>query len=147
MTIVRHYPAAPVLGASAAIFRDGRLLVARRALAPMAGLWSFPGGGVELGETLHEAVRREVREEIGCDIRPVAFIDHAEIIARDGDGRVERHLVVACYAALWLGGEPAPSREAAAVAWVDRAALATLKTTPRLPQLAAMAAASLKLAW
>ncbi|ALK09753.1 NUDIX hydrolase [Blastochloris viridis] len=145
--VSRHYPAAPVLGASAAIFHGGRLLVARRGFQPMAGLWSLPGGGVELGETLMEALCREVREEVGCEVRPAAFIGHAEIIHRDDDGRVARHMVVACFAAEWLAGEPAPSAEAPDVAWVDRAALAARPTTDRLPELAAAAAASLGIAW
>ncbi|WP_246164318.1 NUDIX hydrolase [Blastochloris sulfoviridis] len=147
MSVSRHYPAAPVLGASAAIFRDGRMLVARRGHAPMAGLWSLPGGGVEVGETLHEAVRREVREEIGCEIRLGAFIGHAEIIHRDPDGRVARHLVVACFAAEWAAGEPTPSAEAPEIAWVDRAQLAARPTTDRLDELAAAAAASLGVPW
>lgn len=145
--VSRHYPVAPVVGASAAIFRDGRLLVARRGFQPMAGLWSFPGGGVELGETLEETLRREVREEVGCEVRPKAFIGHAEIIHRDQDGRVARHMVVACFAAEWASGEPTPSAEAPEVTWVDRAQLEARPTTDRLPELAAIAARSLGIAW
>jgi mutator protein MutT len=146
-SVSRHYPAAPVVGASAAIFRNGRLLVARRGFQPMAGLWSFPGGGVELGETLEETLRREVREEVGCEVQPRAFIGHAEIIHRDGEGRIARHMVVACFAAEWLSGEPAPSLEAPEVAWVDRAELESRPTTDRLPELAAIAASSLGIPW
>ena len=113
----------------------------------MAGLWSFPGGGVELGETLEETLRREVREEVGCEVRPTAFIGHAEIIHRDEAGRIARHMVVACFAAEWLSGEPTPSAEAPEVAWVDRAELEARPTTDRLPDLAAIAAGSLGIPW
>ena len=143
----RDYPQTPFLAVSAAIFRNGRLLVARRGTPPMVGVWSFPGGGVELGETLAEAVAREVREEVGCEIALHECIGHSEVVLRDEAGLVSRHMVVACFAARWLAVEPTCSPEALEVAWVDRAALATLSTTARLPDFAARAAARLGLAW
>ena len=63
----------PYLAVSAAIFRDGRVLIVRRARPPAHGLYTLPGGGVELGETLEEAVIREVREETAPDVAPLAL--------------------------------------------------------------------------
>src|SRR5215471_7149694 len=71
MTDARRYPDRPFLAASAAIVRDGKVLVVRRARPPAGGLFSLPGGVVEVGETLHEAVAREVREETSLTIEPV----------------------------------------------------------------------------
>ena len=64
----RTYPTRPYLAVSAAIFRDGRVLIVRRARPPAHGLYTLPGGGVELGETLEEAVVREVREETALEV-------------------------------------------------------------------------------
>ena len=73
MTDSRRYPNRPYLAVSAAIVRDGKVLVVRRARTPALNLYTLPGGGVEIGETLHEAVMREVREETGLD--PVGLRD------------------------------------------------------------------------
>ena len=70
MTDARAYPTRPFLAVSAAIVRDGRVLVVRRARAPANGLFSLPGGVVEAGETLHEAVIREISEETAIAIEP-----------------------------------------------------------------------------
>ena len=101
----RHYPDRPYLGVSVAAWRDGEVLLVKRGRAPLVGYWSFPGGGVEIGERLEEAARREVREETGMEIAVDRQIDHAEIIARDADGRIERHYVLIVFAARVLSGE------------------------------------------
>jgi 8-oxo-dGTP diphosphatase len=94
----RRYPDRPYLGVSVAVWRDGEVLLVRRGRAPLAGSWSFPGGGVSLGERLEDAARREVREETGIDIAIVRQIDRAEIIVRDAEGRIERHYVLIVFA-------------------------------------------------
>src|ERR1700758_652747 len=101
----RNYPTRPFLAVSAAIFRDGRVLIVRRARPPAHGLYTLPGGGVELGETLEEAVIREVREETALDVAPVALAGYRQAIARDGAGRIERHFVILPFAARWIAGE------------------------------------------
>ena len=83
----RLYPTRPILAASTAVFRDGLVLIARRARAPMAGVYSLPGGAVEVGETLREAAARELVEEVGVEADILAFIDHVEPIVREGDQR------------------------------------------------------------
>src|SRR4029077_15963613 len=112
----RTYPPRPILAGSAAIFRDfrdGRGVVARRARPPAHGLYTLPGGVVELGETLQQAVIREIREETGPAIAPVVLAGYREAIARDDAGRIERHFVILPFAARWVGGELALNEELA----------------------------------
>ena len=82
----RIYPQRPFLAVSAAIVRDGKVLVVRRARRPALAVYTMPGGVVEAGETLTQAVMREVREETALDIEPVAFAGHREVIVRDAQG-------------------------------------------------------------
>jgi len=135
----RQYPERPFLAASAAIVRDGKVLVVRRARAPADGVFSLPGGVVETGETLHEAVKREVREETGLTIEPVALAGFREAIVRDRDNRVERHFVILPFAARWIAGEPVLNEELSEWRWVNQDELATLPTTPGLAAIVAAA--------
>ena len=136
----RTYPTRPYLAVSAAIFRDGRVLIVRRARPPAHGLYTLPGGGVELGETLEGAIIREVREETGLEIAPLALVGFREAIARDAAGRVERHFVILPFAARWVGGEIALSEELAEAHWRKPDELAGLKTTEGLAEIIAAAA-------
>jgi 8-oxo-dGTP diphosphatase len=144
MSDVRAYPERPFLAVSAAIMRDGKVLVVRRARKPALNLYTLPGGAVETGETLAEAVMREVREETQVDIEPVALAGNREVIMRDAQGRVERHFVILCFAARWLSGEPVLNEELDDARWLAPAELAGLKTTEGLAEIVAAAAARLK---
>jgi len=135
----RIYPQRPYLAVSAAIIRDGKVLVVRRARQPALGIYTLPGGGVETGETLMQAVTREVREETSMDIEPVALAGHREAIARDAQGRVERHFVILCFAARWLSGEPVLNEELDDARWLAPAALSSLRTTEGLAEIVAAA--------
>jgi 8-oxo-dGTP diphosphatase len=135
----RSYPQRPFLAVSAAIVRDGKVLVVRRARKPAINLYTFPGGGVELGETLTEAVIREVREETALAIDPVALAGHREAIVRDADGRVERHFVILCFASRWLAGEPALNEELDDWRWVAPVELSAMRTTDGLAEVAVAA--------
>ena len=135
----RLYPARPILAVSAAVFRDGRALVIRRARAPMVGCWSLPGGVVEVGETLAQALARELAEEVGIEAEVVAFNRHVEPILCEGE-RVKTHFVIASFVARWRRGEPRVSDEADAVLWIEPDACAGLKTTPGLAGIVASAA-------
>jgi ADP-ribose pyrophosphatase YjhB (NUDIX family) len=132
MTESRAYPARPFLAVSAAIIRDGRILVVRRARPPADGLFSLPGGLVETGETLTEAVEREVAEETGLAIEPVALAGFREAIMRDGEQRVKRHFVILSFASRWRGGEFLLNEELSEARWVTREELARLPTTDGL---------------
>ena len=135
----RLYPARPIVAASVAVFRDGRVLIARRARAPLAGLYALPGGVVEVGETLHAAALRELAEEVGLAAEILAFVDHVEPIHFDG-ARVREHYVIAAFVARWRSGEARASAEADAVAWIEPEAIARWPTTPELPAIVAKAA-------
>ena len=128
----RSYPTRPYLAVSAAVFRDGRVLIVRRARPPAHGLYTLPGGGVELGETLEQAVIREIREETALDIEPVGLVGFRQAIVRDDAGKVERHFVILPFAARFLGGEILLSDELAEAHWRLPEELAGLKTTEGL---------------
>jgi ADP-ribose pyrophosphatase YjhB (NUDIX family) len=136
----RTYPERPFLAVSAAIMRDGKVLVVRRARKPALGVYTVPGGVVEAGETLLDAVAREVREETGLEIEPVALAGHREVILRDEDGRVNRHFVILCFAARLLSGEIRLNEELDEARWIAPADLADLKTTEGLQEIVVAAA-------
>lgn len=127
------------MAVSAAIFRDGRVLIVRRARPPMRGVFTLPGGVVEAGETLHEALVREIREETSLVIAPVALAGHREVIARDAEGKVERHFIILAFAARWLSGEPKLNEELAEAHWLRPDEIAPLKTTEGLREIIAAA--------
>ena len=143
MSDIRTYPQRPYLAVSAAIVRHGKLLVVRRARKPAQNLYTFPGGAVEVGETLIEAVTREVREETALSIEPVALAGHREAIIRDRQGQVERHFVILCFASRWLAGEPKLNEELDDARWVTVAEISVLRTTDGLAEIAAAALAKL----
>jgi 8-oxo-dGTP diphosphatase len=135
----RSYPERPFLAVSAAIVRDGQVLLVQRARPPASGLYSLPGGVVEVGETLTEAVVREVREETSLTIEPVALAGFRESITRDPQGRIERHFVILPFAARWLAGEPRLNTELSDARWLRPFELGALPTTPGLAGIVATA--------
>jgi len=135
----RAYPTRPFLAVSAAIYRDGRILLVRRARDPGRDLFSLPGGVVEAGETLAQAVAREVLEETGVTVEPIRLAGHREVIVRDAHGRIERHFVILAFACRWRAGEAGPSDEVAEARWVEPEEIADLKTTSGLADIIAAA--------
>jgi ADP-ribose pyrophosphatase YjhB (NUDIX family) len=142
----RAYPDRPYLAVSAAIIRDGRVLVARRARGPALGVWSVPGGVVEAGETLTEALVREIEEETAMTIEPVALAGHREVVVRDDDRRVSRHFVILCFAARWISGDLRLNEELAEACWLKPAELAGLQTTEGLAEIVTAAFARMEAA-
>jgi 8-oxo-dGTP diphosphatase len=136
----RTYPTRPYLAVSAAIFRDGRVLIVRRAKPPSHGVYTLPGGGVELGETLEAAVIREVSEETGLDIEPLALAGYRQMIVRDTGGKIERHFVILPFAARWISGEISLNEELAEASWLLPSELPGLKTTEGLVEIVAASA-------
>ncbi len=143
MSDARSYPQRPFLAVSAAIFRDGKVLAVRRARKPALNLYTMPGGVVEIGETLHDAVMREVREETGLEIYPVALAGHREAIQRGTQGKVERHFIILCFAARWRSGEVSLNEELDDARWLKPEELSGLRTTDGLAEIVAQAAAIL----
>ena len=135
----RTYPQRPYLAVSAAIIRDGKVLVVRRARKPALGIYTLPGGVVEAGETLTRSLTREVREETALAIEPVALAGHREVIVKDADGRIERHFVILCFASRWVSGEPVLNEELDDARWIDPAELANLRTTEGIAEIVATA--------
>jgi 8-oxo-dGTP diphosphatase len=131
----RSYPDRPYLAVSAAIVRGGRLLLVRRAKLPAQQVFSFPGGVVETGETLLEALQREIAEETSLAIAPLGLAGHREFIERDDAGAVARHFVILAFAARWIAGEPLPSDEIAEARWVTPGELDALPTTEGLAEI------------
>jgi 8-oxo-dGTP diphosphatase len=125
---------------SAGIVRDERILLVRRATPPAQGLFTFPGGVVEAGETLNAALQREVREETALMIAPIGLAGTREMIVRDAEGKVERHFVILAFAARWVSGEPVLNHELAEARWVELSEVAALGTTEGLYEIAAAAA-------
>ncbi len=130
----------PVLAASVAVFRAGKVLLAQRGKAPGRGLYSLPGGSIEPGETLIAAAQRELAEEVGVTARIIGFVDHVEYIERNPDASTRAHAVICVFAGQWVAGEPHLSEEASAILWVDPLALPHLPMTHRLPEILARAA-------
>lgn len=143
MADARSYPQRPFLAVSAAIFRDDKVLAVRRARKPALNLYTMPGGVVEIGETLHEAAMREVREETALEIYPVALAGHREAIMRDAQGKVERHFIILCFAARWRSGEVKLNEELDDARWLKPEELSGLRTTEGLAEIVAQAAAIL----
>ncbi len=135
----RLFPLRPILAVSAAVFRQGRVLIVRRARAPLIGHFSLPGGGVEVGETLAAALARELMEEVGVKAEIVAFNRYVEAIVHEGK-RVRTHFVIASFVARWTSGEPCLSDEVDAVDWIDPAAAPPSPATPELGEILASAA-------
>jgi 8-oxo-dGTP diphosphatase len=137
----RIYPTRPYLAVSAAIFHAGRVLIVRRGTPPMQGIFTLPGGVVELGETVEQAIIREVREETGLTIEPIALAGYRQVIARDAAGGIERHFVILPFAARYLAGEIALNAELAEAAWLWPAEISGLNTTEGLADIVAAARA------
>ncbi|UWZ83228.1 NUDIX hydrolase [Occallatibacter riparius] len=116
----REYPLSPLVGVGAVIVQEGRVLLVQRGREPMKGRWTIPGGLIEIGESLLEAVVRETREETGLDIEPIELVELLDRIHRE-EGRVRYHYVIADYLCRVTGGTLAAADDAAAVRWVERA--------------------------
>ena len=135
LSVSRLYPDRPILAASVAVFRDGKVLLGARVHPPAAHVFSLPGGVVESGEPLEDAALRELLEETGVHARIIGFVGHTQVIEKDADDKVRRHFVVASFAAHWISGEGTPSAEAPQILWVDPHHLGDLPVTPNLPNI------------
>lgn len=113
-----EFPAAPIVGVGAVVIKDAKALVVKRANEPYKGQWSIPGGRVELGESLVDAVRRELREETGLDVEVGALIEVFERIQRDDEARVRYHFVIIDYLCACAGGTLCAGDDADDVRWV-----------------------------
>jgi 8-oxo-dGTP diphosphatase len=118
--VEREFPLSPLVGVGGVVVHDNRVLLVQRGHEPALGQWSIPGGLIDVGETLREAVIREVREETGLEVEPIELIELLDRIHRQ-DGRVHYHYVIADYLCRVAGGKLAAASDAAAVRWAERA--------------------------
>jgi 8-oxo-dGTP diphosphatase len=114
----RLYPTRPLVGVGAVVWDGSRVLLERRGQPPAQGAWSLPGGLIEIGETVEEAVRREVREECGIEVMVGPLLGVFEPIHRDPDGRVRYHFVVLDFLARYRNGSIRAGDDAAELCWV-----------------------------
>jgi len=135
---------APCLCVSLAVFREGKVLLARRTAPPYAGAFSLPGGRVEAGETLEAAALRELAEEVQVEARIIGFNRHVEAIARDANGTVSHHYVIVSFVGEWIAGDGTPGPEAGAIVWAEPAAVGRLDGTPQLLAVVSAAAEIVK---
>jgi ADP-ribose pyrophosphatase YjhB (NUDIX family) len=113
----RRYPPRPIVGVGGIVVDEGRVLLVRRNQPPLQGRWSLPGGLVETGESLSEAVVRELAEETGLSVSAGPLVEVVERVVRDADGRVEFHYVLLDYLCVRTGGTPLAASDASDVAW------------------------------
>ena len=110
--------ARPAPAVAAVIVENGKLLLVERAVEPSKGKWSVPGGNVEWGEPLAEALKREVREETGLEIEVEKVAGVFDLIIRDEAGKPQYHYVIVDFFARVIGGELVPGDDAAKARWV-----------------------------
>ena len=125
-------PSHPQLAVSAAIFRDDRILLVRRARSPAKGFYSLPGGRVEFGETLHAALHREVDEETALKIDIVGLASWREVVPGTAGGG---HYLIMSFAARWRAGEPVLNDELDDFRWLAPDAIGDLKVTGGLQEV------------
>jgi 8-oxo-dGTP diphosphatase len=117
----RRYPDRPIVAVLAVVLRGETALIVQRAQQPNQGRWGFPGGVLELGETIGEGAMRELREETGIVAEPAGILNVHDAVSRDAEGRVQFHYVLIAVRGLWRSGEGAAADDAADCAWVTRA--------------------------
>ncbi|MBN1888732.1 MAG: NUDIX hydrolase [Thermoflexales bacterium] len=114
----REYPDAPIVTVGAVVFNGERVLLAQRNKQPSQGAWTLPGGAIEAGETMRQAVEREVNEECGLVVHAGEVVDVLDYIFHDQAGRLRFHYVVIDIACRYLGGELNAGDDAAEARWV-----------------------------
>jgi ADP-ribose pyrophosphatase YjhB (NUDIX family) len=125
----RTYPSAPVCAVGGIIFKGDQVLLVKRSKAPAEGKWSIPGGVVHLGETLEEAVKRELFEEVQLVVHPIRIGKVLERIFRDAEGKVFFHYIIIDYVCEILSGVANPGSDAAAAGYYDIELLESLDMT------------------
>jgi 8-oxo-dGTP diphosphatase len=124
--VAHEFPEAPVVGVGAVVVDGDRVVLIRRGHPPRAGEWSLPGGRVELGETLVEALRRELREEVGLEVEVGPIVETFDRIHRDATGAVRYHFVIVDFLCRPAGGVLCAGDDACDARW------ATLEEGARL---------------
>lgn len=109
----------PIIAVAGVVLRDDRVLLVRRAHAPDAGRWCFPGGKIERGESIECSVVRELNEETGIDVRAGRLLDVATVLDYSSGNEIFQHYIVLLLLCQWLRGEPVAGDDALDAAWFD----------------------------
>ncbi|MGH9709324.1 MAG: NUDIX hydrolase [Candidatus Acidiferrales bacterium] len=117
MTEGREYPERPVIAVGGVVISDARVLLIRRGQPPLEGRWSIPGGLLELGETIAQAIERELMEEAGVQVRPLELIEIYEKVLRLANQPPQYHFVILDYLCELLGGNAQAGTDVTDVAW------------------------------
>ncbi|MFH2109808.1 MAG: NUDIX hydrolase [Candidatus Bathyarchaeota archaeon] len=126
----RLYPERPIVGVGILIERNGKFLLIRRGAEPDAGLWTVPGGLVEVGERVRDAAVREALEETGLRVEVVDRIGVVDKIVRDDEGRVRYHFIIVQLLARVMEGEATAMDDALEARWVEPADFLGIDLTP-----------------
>lgn len=114
----REYPPRPILSVGAVVLRDREVLIVKRGVEPGKGKWSVPGGAVELGETVEDAVVRETFEESGLKIEPQRLVGYNDYVGRDSDDGIRFHYVIVYWICRHIGGKARPSSDVTDTRWI-----------------------------
>ena len=127
----------PKIGALAVVLHQGQVLLVQRNKQPDAGLWGFPGGHVEWGETVYQAAARELLEETGVTAQPQSYLDNLDLLLRDDTGAVRAHYLLVGVACQYQSGTPVAGDDARDARWfpVDRILAQDIPMSARVPDL------------
>ncbi|MFQ5865033.1 MAG: NUDIX hydrolase [bacterium] len=123
----RKYPSRPLVGVGAVITKNDRILLVKRRYDPKANYWTLPGGLVEIGEEVRQALRREIREECGIEIEPTKVIDVVDFIEKDENNKIRFHYVLIDFEAIYESGELTPASDVLEVQWFSKNELRNLE--------------------
>jgi len=126
----REYPNRPLVGVGAIIVESDRVVLVKRGHAPLLGEWSIPGGVLEIGETMREAVVREAKEETGLIVAPGELLGVYDRLIRDGEGRPRYHYVLIDFLCRQVSGELLAADDAIDVQWFTREELKDVSLAP-----------------
>ena len=135
----REYPVRPIVGVGAILLEQNAVLLARRNKAPGKGRWSLPGGAVELGETLVEALARETREEVSVEIEVGGLVDVYDRIFPDRENRIRYHYVLVDYWGRIVSGTPRAGSDISEVGWFPIESLGSMNVGRKLEEAVAKA--------
>ncbi|MGH9584940.1 MAG: NUDIX hydrolase [Bryobacteraceae bacterium] len=138
----RRYPARPILGVGALILDGRRVLLVQRGNEPLRGCWSLPGGGVESGERLEDALVREVYEETNLRVQTGPIATVFERLMPDASGACEYHYVLIDFYCTIAGGDLLAGSDSAGAEWFDIDALGALPMTAGTREVIASCRAS-----
>lgn len=127
----REYPASPVAGVAAVVFKGSEVFLVKRGNEPSKEKLGIPGGVVELGETIAEAIVREVEEETGIHVKPLRIPDVFDSIVRDDEGGIRFHYILIEFLCEYVGGEVKASSDVSDALWVPVEGLGDLDVMPR----------------